>query len=117
MLKCSVVEPHHFDEVPDADADAFPDSTYHPDADPDPHPSFQIKAQNLEKVLKYAHFPYILACHQQIADPDPDYHFDAAPDPDFVGSRSGFLYDADLDPNADPVYQNDADLCGSGCGS
>jgi hypothetical protein len=55
-----------------------PDSTYHPDADPD-H-SFQIKAQSLEKVLKHVH--------------------------------SGFLFDAD--PDADPGYQNDADLCGSG---
>jgi hypothetical protein len=37
-------------------------------------------AQTLEKVLKYAHIPYILACHLQIdADPDPvpAYHFDA----------------------------------------
>jgi hypothetical protein len=44
--------------------DADPDSTYHPDADPDanfhpvgdpdpdPDPSFQIKAQTLEKVIK-----------------------------------------------------------------
>jgi hypothetical protein len=47
--------------------DADPDSIYHPDADPDPDadsgyfmmrirlftlPSFQIKAQTLEKVLK-----------------------------------------------------------------
>ncbi len=31
----SVVDPHHFDEDPD--------STFHPDADPDPDPSFQIK--------------------------------------------------------------------------
>jgi hypothetical protein len=38
------VEPHHFD--------ADPDSTYHPDADPNPDPSFQIKAQTLEKVMK-----------------------------------------------------------------
>jgi hypothetical protein len=42
----SVVDPHHFD--PD------PDPTFHPDADPDldPDPSFQIKAQTLENVLK-----------------------------------------------------------------
>jgi hypothetical protein len=40
----------------------------------------------MKKVLKYAHIPYILACHLQIdADPDlnPAYHFDADPDPDF----------------------------------
>jgi hypothetical protein len=50
---------------PDAEPDADPDSTYHPDADPDPDldPSFQIKAQTLEKVLNYAHIPYISACH------------------------------------------------------
>ena len=49
---------------------------------PDPDPSFQIKAQILEIVLKYANIPYILACHLQIdADPVPDqaYHFDADP--------------------------------------
>jgi hypothetical protein len=42
----SVADPHHFD--------ANPDPTFHFDADPDPNadPSFQIKAQNLEKVLK-----------------------------------------------------------------
>ncbi len=49
------MDPHH--------TDADPDSTYHPDADPDVHPdsdifdadadpSFQIKVQILEKVLK-----------------------------------------------------------------
>jgi hypothetical protein len=67
---------------PDADPDADSDSTYHPDADPDP--SFQIKAQTLEKVLKQDHFPYILACHLQIVAysdpvPDPAYHFDSDP--------------------------------------
>jgi hypothetical protein len=38
-----VVDPHQ--------VYADPDSTYHPDADPDlePDPSFQIKAQTLEK--------------------------------------------------------------------
>jgi hypothetical protein len=43
------VDPHHFN--PD------PDSTYHPDANPDPDPSFQIKAQTFEEVLKQAHIP------------------------------------------------------------
>jgi hypothetical protein len=54
-----------------------PDPTLHLDADPDP--SFQIKAQNLEKVLKKAHIRYILPCNLQIdADPelDPAYDFD-----------------------------------------
>ncbi len=70
-VRASVVDPHHFDLDPDstyhpdadpdpeiwflfdADVDADPDSTFHPDADPDPDPdpSFQIKAQTLEKVL------------------------------------------------------------------
>jgi hypothetical protein len=41
------------------DADAGPDPTFHPDADPDPEtdlnpdPSFHIKTQTLEKMLKY----------------------------------------------------------------
>ncbi len=38
------MDPHH--------VDADPDSTYHRDEDPDLDPSFQIKAQSLEKVLK-----------------------------------------------------------------
>jgi hypothetical protein len=36
----------HFDESLD------PDHTFNFDRNPDPDPSFQIKAQNLEKVLK-----------------------------------------------------------------
>ncbi len=66
-----------FDADPDTSFhfDANPDLSFHFDADPDP--SFQIKAQ-IEKVLKYAHIPYVLACHlQHDADPDPDYPFDA----------------------------------------
>ncbi len=31
---------------------ADPDLTFHPDVDPAPGPSFQIRAQTLEKVLK-----------------------------------------------------------------
>jgi hypothetical protein len=61
------VDPHHVDADPDTTyhPDADPDSdffyadpypTFHfdadPDADPDPDPSFQKKAQNIEKVLK-----------------------------------------------------------------
>ncbi len=34
------------------DEDADPDPTFHFDADADPDTSFQIMAQNLEKVLK-----------------------------------------------------------------
>ncbi len=64
------------------------DLTFHPDSDPDPDPSFQIKAEALEKVLKQAQISYILVCHLQIyvdpyTVPDPAYHFDADPDPDF----------------------------------
>jgi hypothetical protein len=40
---------------------------HHVDAEPDPDPSFQIKAQNLEKVLEYKHIPFNLACHLQPA--------------------------------------------------
>ncbi len=39
---------YHFD----ADADLDPTGTFQFDEDPDPDPSFQIKAQNIEKVLK-----------------------------------------------------------------
>jgi hypothetical protein len=48
LLTSSVADPHHIDMDPDAD----PDPTFHFDAAPDPDPIFQIKAQNLEKVLK-----------------------------------------------------------------
>ncbi len=44
----------HFDANPDLDL------TFHFDAGPDldPDPSFQMKAQNLEKEIKYIHSPY-----------------------------------------------------------
>ncbi len=42
---CNVADPHH------VDADPEPDPACHVDADQDPDPSFQIKTQNLEKVL------------------------------------------------------------------
>ncbi len=44
----------HSDADPDSDFYFYadPDQTFHPDADPDSDPSFQIKAQTLEKVLK-----------------------------------------------------------------
>jgi hypothetical protein len=65
---------------------------HHVDTDPDPDPSFQIKAQTIEKVLKWAHIPHILASHLQIDTdpdpvPDPAYHFDADPDPEFYFMR------------------------------
>ncbi len=88
----SVADPHPFDADPDPachfDADADPDPAFHFDAVPDPDSSFKINAQNLEKGLKYAHFPYILPCHLQ-TDADPDLvlsfnltWFYADPDPD-----------------------------------
>jgi hypothetical protein len=55
----SVADPNFLDADPD------PDPACHFNADPFPNPSFLIKAQYLEKVLK---FPYILACHLQIDD-------------------------------------------------
>jgi hypothetical protein len=76
-----------------------PDSTYHPDADPDfylmlmrisfhtdanpdPDPSFQKKAKTLEKVLKKAFgFSSAKWCGR--------------------GSGSWFLFDADADPDPD----------------
>jgi hypothetical protein len=44
----------HFDADPDhaCHFDVDPDPTFHFDADQDPDPSFQLKVQNLEKVLK-----------------------------------------------------------------
>jgi hypothetical protein len=61
MVKCSVVDPHHFDEDPDADLD----STYHPDADPDADYHFDADPD---------------------ADSDPDV-FGADPEPDFYFMR------------------------------
>jgi hypothetical protein len=71
-LLTNVSDPHHldadFDPDPachfDADPDPDSDSTFHCDPDldtahfdPDPDLSFQIKAENLEKVLNWAHIP------------------------------------------------------------
>jgi hypothetical protein len=49
---CSVADPHHLDTDPDPAClfDSDPATACYFDADPDP--CFQIKAQNLEKVLK-----------------------------------------------------------------
>ncbi len=57
-----VADPHHYDADPDSachfDTDPNPachfdaEPTFHLDADPDPDPSFRIKAQNLEKLLE-----------------------------------------------------------------
>ncbi len=62
------MDPQHLVADPDADPnstyhldkdldlellfDADPDPTFHPDADPDTDPSYQIKAQTLENLLK-----------------------------------------------------------------
>jgi hypothetical protein len=84
---------------------------FYPNADPDPDPSFQIKAQTLEKVLQKALIPHTLACHLQIyADPvqDPAYQLVADPYPYFYFIRIRILL------NADPGYQNDVEPCGSG---
>jgi hypothetical protein len=54
ILKSSVADPYHVD----VDSDADPASHFHADQDPACHfmrirdPTFQIKAQNLENVLK-----------------------------------------------------------------
>jgi hypothetical protein len=54
--------------------------------DADPDPSFQIKAQNLEKVLIFADIPNTLPFHPQIdVDPDPTFQFNA----NTCGSGSG----------------------------
>ncbi len=59
----------------------------------------RILAANLEKVLKLAHIPYMLACHQQCdVNLDSAYHFDADPD-------STFPFDADhAEPDPDPQH-------------
>jgi hypothetical protein len=79
-------------------SNADPDPTVHLDAYPDPDSSLQIMAQNLGKLFKYAHMPYILAWHLQmmrIRIHHP-YHFDADPDTD-----------------PDPTFQFVADSCRS----
>jgi len=45
---------YHLDKDPDLGLlfDAYPDPTFHPDADPGRDPSYQIKAQTLENLLK-----------------------------------------------------------------
>ncbi len=50
----NLADPYHLDADPDPPRyfDADPDPTCYFDADPGPDPSFQIKAQNIEKVLK-----------------------------------------------------------------
>jgi hypothetical protein len=114
---CSNVDPHHFDADSDPYLspwcgsgfwflfDANPDTTFHLHADPDPDPGFQIKAQTLEKVLKYAHSLYISGCHLQIdldPVPDPVYHCDADLDTDpgiFLWCECGSRFRNDVDPD------------------
>jgi hypothetical protein len=62
MITTSGADQHHIDADPDWDstfhfeANPDPDPACHfdadPDADADPDPSFQIKAQTLDKMLK-----------------------------------------------------------------
>jgi hypothetical protein len=64
-LGSCVADPHHLDADTDPDPDLAyqfdedpnqdPDPTFHFNADPDP--SFQIKARDLEKVVKMEHIP------------------------------------------------------------
>ncbi len=72
-------------------ADAGPDPTSHPVADPDPDPSFHIKTQTLKKMLKYRvrlifHTFWIVIyklMRMRIRFRIPySYHFDADPDAD-----------------------------------
>jgi hypothetical protein len=90
------------------DADADPDPTFHLDADPDPDPSFQIKAQNLEKVLKWLIFQtcWLVICKlMQIR-----LRIQLTT---LMRIRIRvFLFDED--PGADTGYPNDAYRCGSG---
>ncbi len=103
--EASVADPHHFDADPDPawhfDTDPNPDPTFHFNADPDP--SLQIKAQNLDKVLKLAPFSYNLAffiCKLMWIWIDSAYHFEANAYPDPA-------YHVDADP--DPTFQFDSD--------
>jgi hypothetical protein len=48
----SVADPHHLDADPDPDPVCHFDPDPRFQLNPDPNPSFQRKAQNLEKVLK-----------------------------------------------------------------
>ncbi len=90
-LNPSVAHTHHVDADPDQDfclslTDPDPDPTFLFDAYTDPDSSFQIKAQNLEKVLKYRLIFYTfwleicklmrirIRCHFD-ADPDPIPYF------------------------------------------
>jgi hypothetical protein len=104
MLFLSVADPHHddADRDPACHFDADPDLAYHFDAHPgptfyivadpvlDPHSSFQIQAQNFEKVLIYVcsysiHFGLSSAL-QIDADPDPTFQFNLDPDPNHCSS-------------------------------
>jgi hypothetical protein len=60
LLLSTVADPHHLDGDPDPACHFDADLTFHSDTEPDPDLSFHIKAQTHEKVLKGAHFSYIL---------------------------------------------------------
>jgi hypothetical protein len=74
--------PHHID--------ADPDPACHSDAVPDPDPSFQIKAQNLEEKCSKRLIFHTFWLVRMMRIRDPAYHVDA---------------DADADP--DPTFQFD----------
>jgi hypothetical protein len=105
----SDADSNHFDASPDPDSDFYLMrnrirliTLMRNRMDPDT--CFQIKAQILEKVLRKAHIPYILACHLQIdADPDPAYHFDAKTDPDFYLMRIRIRVPKTMQIHADSI--------------
>jgi hypothetical protein len=83
-LVSNVVDPHHLDE--------YPDSTCHPDADPDPDHSFKKKAQTLEKGLNRLifHIFWLDICklmRMRIRFRIQLRNFDPDPDPDFYLMR------------------------------
>ncbi len=61
--------------------DADPDQTFYPDADPNPDPSFQKKAQTLEKERLVFHTFWLVICI--LTRIRIQLHFDADPVPDF----------------------------------
>jgi hypothetical protein len=73
----------------------------------------KLRLKPLKKCSKYAHIPFVLACHlQNDADPDPPYHCDADPDvdpdPDFylmqMRIRVPKMMQIQADP--DPAHQH-----------
>jgi hypothetical protein len=52
------------------------------------------------------YYHYDNNCNETNATPEPKIHYSRVVDPH---SESGFLLDADADPDVGPGYQNDAD--------